>query len=218
MLDQRAGIVATALLVVMAAAAARVLADLPLDAPLAIHFNAAGQADGWAPAWLALSVMPLIALGVIGFALLLPGLEPRGGKLLHSASAVSTIFISLLGVLAAIQLVIAATALQVPVQVPRIAATAVGLLFILGGNVMGKLRWNHTVGIRTPWTLASERVWDRTHRFAGRLFVAAGAVIAAAAWWAPAHGHEEAIIVTGTVAVAVLPILRSFQLARGQRE
>jgi uncharacterized membrane protein len=46
------------------------------------------------------------------------------------------------------------------------------------GNVLGKLRSNFFVGIRTPWTLSSEHVWDQTHRWAGRLFVGAAAVLA----------------------------------------
>jgi uncharacterized membrane protein len=51
---------------------------------------------------------------------------------------------------------------------------AVGVLFMLLGNYMGKLRRNFFVGIRTPWTLASDAVWERTHRFGGRLFVLGG--------------------------------------------
>jgi uncharacterized membrane protein len=42
------------------------------------------------------------------------------------------------------------------------------------GNVMGKVRRNFWVGIRTPWTLASERVWNATHRFAGKAMVLVG--------------------------------------------
>ena len=45
------------------------------------------------------------------------------------------------------------------------------------GNMMGKLRQNHFAGIRTPWTLADETVWARTHRFGGFLFFAVGLII-----------------------------------------
>jgi uncharacterized membrane protein len=44
------------------------------------------------------------------------------------------------------------------------------------GNPMGKLRRNFYLGVRTPWTLASERVWNATHRFAAKTFVAGGLV------------------------------------------
>jgi uncharacterized membrane protein len=60
------------------------------------------------------------------------------------------------------------------VSVPVVVMLAVGVLFMLLGNYMGKLRRNFFVGIRTPWTLASDAVWERTHRFGGRLFVLGG--------------------------------------------
>jgi uncharacterized membrane protein len=56
---------------------------------------------------------------------------------------------------------------------------ALGILFVVIGNLLGKVTRNFFVGIRTPWTLASEEVWYRTHRLAGKLFVAAGLVVAA---------------------------------------
>lgn len=217
MLSHRANVAALALLVVMACAAARVLFEVPFDMPLAIHFDAAGNPNGWAPAWFGLSLIPLIALGLLGLAALLPKIDPRGDNLLRSRPAVQTILLAVLGLLTAVQLVIVAQALHVVMTVARIIPCAVGLLFVFTGNVMGKLRWNYTIGIRTPWTLANERVWDHTHRFAGRLFVAVGALIAIGVWWKPVQGHEAALVMTGTVAVAVLPVLRSYQLWKAHR-
>lgn len=216
MLSHRANIAASALFVVMACAGARVLFEVPFEMPLAIHFDAAGTPNGWAPAWLALSLIPLIALVVLGTVVLLPKIDPRGENLLRSQGAIQTILLSVLALLAVVQLAIAAHALHVPLQVGRIVATIVGLLFVVTGNVMGKLRWNYTFGMRTPWTIANERVWDKTHRFAGRLMVAVGAVIAIGVWWAPVQGREAAFIITGTAIVVVLPVLRSYQLWKEQ--
>jgi uncharacterized membrane protein len=58
----------------------------------------------------------------------------------------------------------------------RVVLGGVSLFFVLLGNVMGKVRRNFYIGIRTPWTLASERVWVDTHRLAGRTMVASGVV------------------------------------------
>lgn len=44
----------------------------------------------------------------------------------------------------------------------------------LTGNVLGKVRRNFFIGIRTPWTIASEPVWNATHRFAAKTFFAGG--------------------------------------------
>jgi uncharacterized membrane protein len=50
------------------------------------------------------------------------------------------------------------------------------LLFALLGNVMGKVRRNFFIGVRTPWALANERVWNATHRFAAKTFVLGGVI------------------------------------------
>jgi uncharacterized membrane protein len=51
---------------------------------------------------------------------------------------------------------------------------AMGVMFIVLGNFMGKIRPNWFVGVRTPWTLSSKLSWDKTHRLAGWLFVLMG--------------------------------------------
>src|SRR6185437_15445048 len=58
----------------------------------------------------------------------------------------------------------------------RLVLGAVGILFIVLGNVLGKVRPNWFVGVRTPWTLSSKRSWVRTHRLAGWLFTLAGLI------------------------------------------
>lgn len=52
-----------------------------------------------------------------------------------------------------------------------------GLFLVIAGNLMGKLTRNFFVGIRTPWTLASDEVWLRTHRLGGKILVLAGIVV-----------------------------------------
>ena len=61
-----------------------------------------------------------------------------------------------------------------PINLTQVVLSATGLLFMLLGNYMGKIRRNYVMGIRTPWTLESDLVWDKTHRLGGRLFAASG--------------------------------------------
>ena len=56
-------------------------------------------------------------------------------------------------------------------------SVALGALFVVLGNYMPKMRRNFFVGIRTPWTLADEDVWFRTHRLGGVLFVIGGVLL-----------------------------------------
>jgi uncharacterized membrane protein len=80
------------------------------------------------------------------------------------------------------------------------------LFFALMGNVLGKVRRNFYVGIRVPWTLASDRVWNDTHRLAAWLFAGCGA---AGFIWIVAGGPPLPSL--GLLAVAALvPIIYSF--------
>ena len=62
-----------------------------------------------------------------------------------------------------------------------IVFAAVGAGQVALGNVLPKIRFNYVVGVRTPWTLADERVWDRTHRVLGPCMMVWGALILLAA-------------------------------------
>lgn len=57
-----------------------------------------------------------------------------------------------------------------------IVFTMLGLLFMVLGNYMGQIRPNYFTGIRTPWTLASDEVWRKTHRLAGPLWMIGGLI------------------------------------------
>src|SRR6185369_4711405 len=62
------------------------------------------------------------------------------------------------------------------VEIARVMMAGMFLFFALMGNLMGKVRRNFYMGVRTPWTLASERVWNDTHRLAAKMFVGAGVI------------------------------------------
>jgi uncharacterized membrane protein len=66
--------------------------------------------------------------------------------------------------------------------IEKIVPLGVGLLFIILGNYMPKVKKNWFVGIRTPWTLASEEVWNKTHRLGGKIFILAGLLMILGIW------------------------------------
>lgn len=87
-------------------------------------------------------------------------------------------------------------------------------LFLVIGNVMRKLRPNYTVGIRTPWTLANERVWDKTHRFGGLVFFIAGLALMGAALLAVPSTLGVPLIVAASLISTVLCVGKSWLLWR----
>jgi uncharacterized membrane protein len=87
------------------------------------------------------------------------------------------ILISVTGLLLVTESTLVARAFDAAYNVMRPVAMATGVLLLAVGNYLGKARQNAVVGIKTPWTLADPRVWDKTHRFTGRAMFAGGLVL-----------------------------------------
>ncbi|MDX1444523.1 MAG: SdpI family protein, partial [Gammaproteobacteria bacterium] len=94
------------------------------------------------------------------------------------------------------------------VDMTMLVLLGMGGLFIVLGNFLGKTRKNFFIGIRTPWTLASDEVWIRTHRLAGWLFVAVGILFIGAA----PFGASHVVIISGAVIAALVPTFYSLWL------
>ena len=96
------------------------------------------------------------------------------------------------------------------VNIQMIVLIGMGILFIFLGNYMSRIRLNYTMGIRTPWTLASEEVWRQTHRLAGPLWFIAGIIVIILAFL---PGNLAFILMMIIIAiVALVPILYSYLL------
>jgi len=95
----------------------------------------------------------------------------------------------------------------------RIVGTALGVLFAVIGNVLGKSRPNWFAGVRTPWTLSSDLSWEKTHRLTGRLFVLVGALTAIASWLAPVSVIIPAMVV-GILISSLVAVLYSWMVWR----
>ncbi len=162
-----------AVVILMFAAGALLYPRLPDRIPL--HWDIRGQVDRWgARTFFNVFFPALIALGFCLLAWVLPRLDPLRRsyeRFRTSYYLVLDVIVAFLAFLYGVTLYGAFNpALPVGVVVP----IGVGLLMAVIGNQLGKIKRNFYIGIRTPWTLASETVWTRTHRIGGRLFVVAG--------------------------------------------
>jgi uncharacterized membrane protein len=153
---------------------------------LPIHWNAAGEVDGYGGKFVGLMLLPLVAVGMYALFLVLPKFDP--GKRNYESFgkaylALRTALILFFAVLYAATLV-EFHGTRVPMT--AVIMPALGMLFLIIGNVLSKIRPNHFVGIRTPWTLSSKQSWDKTHRLGGWLFVIQGVMFIAMAFASPA--------------------------------
>lgn len=148
-----------------------------------IHWNAAGEPDGFAGRNGVLGVLMIMPI-MLGFTTVIlwvvPKIEPLRANFEQSRKAynivwvVITLFFTVTGfVIASLYLGEGGFSVNDPL---RWMAGGLSLLFAGIGNVMGKVRQNFMFGIRTPWTLSSELSWEKTHRIGGRLFVIAGLI------------------------------------------
>lgn len=204
--------------VILATLAATVMAYPQLPAIVPIHWDARGNVNGWGPKWTLFLLGPALMSFMVLMFSALPWLSPKKFEVDSFRATYLYIMVVTIAMLAYIQILILLNSLGMALDISRAIEGGVCLLIALLGNVMGKVRRNFFVGIRTPWTLASERVWNTTHRFAAKTFVAGGllglvAVMVRAPFWAP-----MALILTAALAPAAYSLILYKQLERrGER-
>jgi uncharacterized membrane protein len=212
------GLAAVLMVATLAAVSTAVAFGLPDDAQLPVHWGMNGEPDRFAGKWTALLMPPLMVAGVSLLFYFLPALEPRKEGLERSQGLYLWGWIALLLVGAAIELATVSVALDWGLPVHRVVTGAVGATLVLIGNQLGKSRSMYMIGVRTPWTLASEDVWIRTHRLAGKMMVLAGlATVAAALLPLPPAVLMQAMLAM-VVAAAIVPVVYSYLLWRRERQ
>ncbi len=216
MTRNKLAIASIVLVTLMLALALTIGSRLPGDMQLPIHWNLQGEADGFSGKWAALLMPAGITAALSLLLFLLPLLEPRGEGLKRSQGLYLAAWAGLLLMGAAIELVTISTALGWNVPGDQVILAAAGVMLIMIGNYLGKSRSMYLVGIRTPWTLASEEVWIRTHRLGGKLMVASGLLIIVAAIL-PVQPFFRAFVVGISVGTAVIvPVVYSYFLWRNE--
>jgi len=155
-------------------------------------------------------VLPLVMVGVLLLFLAIPRISPRGYRVERFQHVFEITQVALLALLFLVNVLVLLAALGVPVPVRQAARAGTGLLFVVLGNFMGKFTKNFFLGIRTPWTLASDEVWLRTNRLGGKLVVLTGLVLLASSLFG-----AGAVWFLVTIPVAVgIPVVYSYVLYR----
>lgn len=168
------------LIAALFAVAAYFYPQLPEKVPS--HWGVGGEIDRYSSRFFGAFGLPLLASGIYVLMLVVPGMDPKKAAYEHFAGAYDVIRWALVSFIALLHAVILMAGLGYSINAGLIVQPAVSVLFVVIGQQLGKVKHNYTVGIRTPWTLASQEVWQKTHRFAAPLWVAAGLVGLLATW------------------------------------
>ena len=150
--------------------------QIPAGAQVPVHFDINGNPDRYGSPFMGLFLLPIVLTFTVGLIGLVPRIEPRQENFQMSARAYRVTWASLLVFFLALHIVIVLATLQIgpASMLGNLIPLGLGGLFMILGNMMGKVRSNFMFGIRTPWTLSSELSWNKTHRLGGRIMMAVG--------------------------------------------
>lgn len=147
-----------------------------LPEQLPMHWNAAGEIDGWGSKTTVVFGESLGLLAIHWLCIAVCFADPRNKGQSGKALGLVLWVCPALAVLIGATTYLTALGLQ-PFGMDKIMLIFMGLLFIVIGNYLPKCRRNYTIGIKVPWALDNEENWNATHRFAGKLWVGSGIVV-----------------------------------------
>jgi uncharacterized membrane protein len=140
-----------------------------------VHWGIDGEIDRYGGRYTA------IVTGALGFILymlmlVVPKVDPRKDSYEKHMGPYKILTLFLVLFMMGLHWVAMAFSLGYNIDIPFIMKLSMGLLFIVIGNYLPVIKPNYTLGIRIPWTLASEYVWEKTHKAGGYGFVVCGII------------------------------------------
>lgn len=180
------------------------------------HWGIEGEPNAWSPKAWGAWIIPLMALLFLVLFPVLPKLDPKRENYENFKKPWSVIQTSLVAFMAYMYGVTMYVTFrpQYNSSVGRMVTFGIGILFVILGNVMGKVRQNYFVGLKTPWTLSDPEVWQKSQRVAGWAFVLAGLafMVEGVVWFAILP-----VFAVVMASVVIAPIVYSYLLARQKK-
>jgi uncharacterized membrane protein len=199
----------TTLIIVITLIVASILAGLllwnQLPEPMASHWGVNDQVDGYMSKFWGVFLMPVITLAMLLMFLVIPSIDPLKANIAQFRDY----FNSFIALIVAFMVYIYGLTLvwnlgYTDFRMSAAMLPALGLLFIFVGVMVGKAKRNYFIGIRTPWTLSSDKVWDETHRVGGKLFIASGVLTLLGAFFPDYASWFVMVPILGTALFAMV--------------
>jgi uncharacterized membrane protein len=165
------------LLMVIAATIVGVALWNRLPDPMASHWGPNDEVNGYISKFWGVFLLPLITLAMLALFLMIPSIDPLKANIAQFRD----VFNLFIAAIVAFMLYIYILSLRwnlgyTDFRMSQAMLPAMGILFFFVGYMLRKAKRNFFIGIRTPWTLSSDRVWDETHRLGSVLFMISGAL------------------------------------------
>lgn len=172
------------------------------------HWNVSGEVDSYGSRAFGAFIFPAILVAIYFLFGLLPKIDPRKERYAEFTKVYSIFKTAFMLVFLGIYIITGLNSLGQPVSVSFWVPLSIGLLFVVIGNYFGKIRSNYFVGIKVPWTLNNEEVWNKTHRLGGKMFILGGLMMMAMGF-APVASRLPLFIALILI-IAVVPIVYSY--------
>jgi uncharacterized membrane protein len=186
-----------------------------LPDPMVIHWNATGEPDGYGSRAFGAFFLPAMTLGMWGLMLAIPKLDPRAANIEKFRDTFDRLIVAVIALMCALHVAVLGSALGWPIPIGRVAPIGIGALFLFLATLFPRFHSNFFIGIRTPWTLSSETVWTKTHRFGGYAMGLMGILLIGAGL----AGTRRWVLVAiwGSAALVLAILVYSYVIWRGER-
>ena len=163
------------LLMIVGATLAGLLLWNRLPDPMASHWNLNDQVDGYISKFWGVFLLPLITLGMFVLFLVIPSIDPLKANIAQFREAFNLFIVLIVAFMIYLYGLTLAWSLGYnDFKMSGALLPAIGLLFVFIGFMLRQAKRNFFIGIRTPWTLSSDGVWNETHRLGAALFMISG--------------------------------------------
>lgn len=174
---------------------------------LASHWNAQGMVDGYMSKFWVLFLMPFITLAMFVLFIIIPKIDPLKANIEKFRKYFDTFIILIIAFLFYLYILTIIWNSGIEFNMIRLLAPAFGVIFYYAGVLIGKAKRNWFIGIRTPWTLSNEKVWDKTHKLGGKLFKVAGVI---ALFGIIFQEYAIWLVLIPVIAVAIYTVIYSY--------
>lgn len=180
-----------------------------LPQQMASHWNAADEVDGYMARFWGVFLMPLISVGLAAMFWVIPLIDPLRENIARFRGVFNLFIVLIIVFMLYMHVLTLVYNLGVHFAMSRMMLPAVGVLIYFAGELIRQAKRNWFIGIRTPWTLSNDRVWEETHRLGSLLFKIAAVLIVISAFL----GNIGAWVVLAAILLAAfVPIVYSYLL------
>jgi uncharacterized membrane protein len=188
------------LVLIIGATIAGLLVWNQLPDQMASHWNLNDQVDDYMPKFWGVFMIPLVTLGMFVLFLVIPNIDPLKANIAQFRGTFNLFITFIIGFMVYIYALTLRWNLDYTnLGIGKAMLPAMGILFFIIGFVLRKAKRNFFIGIRTPWTLSSDHVWEKTHRLGATLFMISGVL-------AVIGGFFGGMVAFGSIIIPILGV------------